>query len=235
MSKIKRYNRRSWAVDIPMLVHSRARRRLRQKVHGPRWPHWECLHRHLQASQGQQINDDERYFTRSWPSRAVRASTTVSTTKASSKRSTRCDRYATFWLLERSRARTRPAVNARHEGQHRRRETEFVDEMEDGGFTIVLPDKVGTRKFVSDGGATTVRIASVKKADRLQRRLLDKEEADEAVVSAKKKRQRKELYKNDFYKFQMKVVKKDALVELRKGFELDKIKLVNRKWRKVKE
>ena len=71
----------------------------------------------------------------------------------------------------------------------------FIDEMEDGGFTIVLPDKVGSRKFVSDGGATTVQISSQKKTERLQKKLLRKEEADEKEVEDRKKRHRKELYK----------------------------------------
>jgi hypothetical protein len=109
---------------------------------------------------------------------------------------------------------------------------DFIDEMEDGGFTIVLPTKEGARKFVSDG-QTTVQVANIVKAQKLQKKLQEKKEVNEDEVAKKRRRQKKELYKSDFYRFQIKEVKKDALKELRKGFELDKIKLVNRKRRKV--
>lgn len=56
---------------------------------------------------------------------------------------------------------------------------------------------------------------------------------DEEEVIETKKRHKKELFKNDFYKFQMKNVKKDALDELQKGFEQDKIKLIKRKRQRV--
>ena len=109
----------------------------------------------------------------------------------------------------------------------------FIDDMEDGGFTIVLPtNEKAQRKFVSDG-TTTVQAASVRKTKKIQEKLANKEEVDEAEVAKKRRRQKKELYKNDFYKFQIKEVKKDALQDLRKGFELDKIKLINRKRRKI--
>ncbi len=109
----------------------------------------------------------------------------------------------------------------------------FIDNMEDGGFTIVLPEnEKAQRKFVSDR-ITTVQAASMRKTAKLQEKLRNKEEANEEEISKKRRRQRKELYKNDFYKFQIKEVKKDALKDLRKGFEMDKITLVNRKRRKV--
>ena len=108
----------------------------------------------------------------------------------------------------------------------------FINEMEDGGFTIVLPEGSNSKKFVSDG-ATTVKAASMGKTKRLQRRLEQAAEVDEEEVANKRKRQKKELYKNDFYKFQIKEVKKDRLEDLQKGFALDKIKLVNRKRRKI--
>lgn len=112
----------------------------------------------------------------------------------------------------------------------------FIDDMEDGGFTIVLPtNEKATRKFVSDGIATTVQAASMRKAKKFQEMIDNKAEVDEAEVAKKRRRQKKELYKSDFYKFQIKEVKKDSLMELRKGFELDKIKLINRKRRKVQE
>mmetsp|Transcript_14971 Transcript_14971/g.13146 ORF Transcript_14971/g.13146 Transcript_14971/m.13146 type:complete len:196 (+) Transcript_14971:156-743(+) len=112
---------------------------------------------------------------------------------------------------------------------------EFIDQMEDGGFTIVLPtNEKSQRKFVSDG-ATTIQAASMIKARKLQEKLAKIEDVDEDEVNKKRRRQRKELYKNDFYKFQIKEVKKDAILDLRKGFELDKIKLVTKKRRKIQE
>ena len=108
----------------------------------------------------------------------------------------------------------------------------FIDDMEDGGFTIVLPSGENSKKFVSDG-FTTVQAASLNMTKKLKKRLEEKVEVTEEEVAKKRKRLKKEIYKNDFYKFQIKEVKKDALKELRKGFELDKIKLVNRKRRKV--
>eukprot|EP00344_Euplotes_crassus_P002681 CAMPEP_0197000450 /NCGR_PEP_ID=MMETSP1380-20130617/5389_1 /TAXON_ID=5936 /ORGANISM="Euplotes crassus, Strain CT5" /LENGTH=118 /DNA_ID=CAMNT_0042417747 /DNA_START=356 /DNA_END=709 /DNA_ORIENTATION=- len=107
----------------------------------------------------------------------------------------------------------------------------WIDKMEEGGFTLVLPQNPKSqRKFVSDG-ATTVQAASLRKTKQLQKKLANKEEVNEEDVRKRRKRQRRELYKNDFYKFQIKEVKKDALKDLRKGFEMDKIKLINRKRR----
>lgn len=83
--------------------------------------------------------------------------------------------------------------------------------MEDGGFTVVLP--TGKTGKTTTDGVNSMPIAT--------KPYEPKEKAPETLM----KRKKKEFLKTDFYRFQQKNLKKDSLLDLKKGFEKDLMRL----------
>ena len=106
--------------------------------------------------------------------------------------------------------------------------------MEEGGFTIVLPSKKGARRYASDG-IEAMKVAGKSKTNKSKAKLMRKlsQLKDENEYMDLRKRQKKELFKNDFYKFQIKDVKRQNIEQLQKDFEQDKIRLIKNKRRKL--
>lgn len=104
---------------------------------------------------------------------------------------------------------------------------EHTTKMEEGGFTMVMADQEGgDRGKGSDGIATMKGISSVKAEEYFNKKRMAKEEIDEPdQIKYESNKKKKEKFKNDFYKFQIKEVKKQALEDLRKGFEEDRRRL----------
>jgi len=100
--------------------------------------------------------------------------------------------------------------------------------MEEGGFTVV--EKSTNRRSVTDG-STTVDIMDEDFEAKFQERSQKKKRKQENFVNNfydDEPKKKKPLYLNDFYKFQLKDIKKQELEELRRGFEEDK-KIIDKK------
>lgn len=99
--------------------------------------------------------------------------------------------------------------------------------MEDGGFIMVLPETQGSKKGRGTDGVNTVQGISQEEAEEYVKnkgnKLLDEEV--EPGVKYTTSKQKKAMLANDFYKFQIKEVKKQQLEDLRKGFEEDRRRL----------
>ena len=92
---------------------------------------------------------------------------------------------------------------------------------------MVLPETSGSKKGRGTDGVNTVQGISPEEAQEYLKakgnKLLD-EEVEQGVKYTTSK-EKKAMVSNDFYKFQIKEVKKQQLEELRKGFEEDRRRL----------
>jgi hypothetical protein len=106
-------------------------------------------------------------------------------------------------------------------------EREHRAQMEEGGFIMVLPETAGSKKGRGTDGVNTVQGISQEEAAEYVRtkgnKLLDEEV--EPGVKYTSNKEKKAMLSNDFYKFQIKEVKKQQLEDLRKGFEEDRRRL----------
>jgi hypothetical protein len=78
--------------------------------------------------------------------------------------------------------------------------------MEEGGFTVIAPTSKNTKQTL-DEPINPYNLSSGNNND------------------TGVKRKKKEHFKSDFYKFQQKGLKRDNLLDLKKGFEKDLMKL----------
>lgn len=110
-------------------------------------------------------------------------------------------------------------------------EEDHRKQMEEGGFIMVLPEtQHGSGKGRGTDGVNTVQGVSQEEAkeylDKQRRKLEGKgEDEDDEGVKYTSNKVKRSLMTNDFYKFQIKEVKKQQLDELRKGFEEDRRRL----------
>jgi len=100
--------------------------------------------------------------------------------------------------------------------------------MEEGGFIMVVPEAggSGSKGRGTDGVSTVQGVSQEEALEYLKHKgnkLLD-EEVEPGVKYTSNKEKKAQLA-NDFYKFQIKEVKKQQLEELRKGFEEDRRRL----------
>lgn len=106
-------------------------------------------------------------------------------------------------------------------------EKEHKAKMEDGGFIMVVPETLSGKKGRGTDGVSTVQGISQEEAQEYLKKkgnkLLDEEV--EPGVKYTSNKEKKAQMQNDFYKFQIKEVKKQQLEELRKGFEEDRRRL----------
>lgn len=102
-----------------------------------------------------------------------------------------------------------PAFKTKEEQEELEKEQDWVEDMEDGGFTVVMPT-------TKTGKTTTDGVNSVPIATKIT-------EGKQVTLqtSYMNKRKKKEKQKNDFYIFQSKHLKKNILIDLKRGFEDD--------------
>ena len=103
---------------------------------------------------------------------------------------------------------------------------DHTEKMEEGGFTMVVPESENAKRGKGSDGVNTVQGVSQEEAKEYYDKQISKmnNENDEELKYTSNKNKRA-MMSTDFYKFQIKEVKKQKLEELRKGFEEDRKRL----------
>ena len=123
---------------------------------------------------------------------------------------------------------TNPFMNDEEEGDEIG-ENGHREKMEEGGFTMVVAEnEQGTKGRGTDGVNTVQGVSQEEAKEYFEKQMIKMNgegNADDEGIKYLTNKEKNAMVKNDFYKFQLKDVKKQKLEELRKGFEEDRKRL----------
>lgn len=97
--------------------------------------------------------------------------------------------------------------------------------MEQDGFTVVTADDTNPNRIKVRDGVTTINGITQEKAQAIVQEQQERKLATGTKQNYIPGKEHKELIKRDFYMFQKRLVQKDTIEDLRKGFEEDKKRL----------